>query len=191
MVRNSSKELEGGVMEPEVETEIEQQDHFCSECGAEETGYFCRSCGALLRGDTSVLCPRCRQVVPAGDFCNQCGQGLGGVALSLRQLAKAGEPFWVGDEAPAPAFILEPSVLPAGSSMDLAQAQVPDWLHDLPVGLEPIAGQPHVYPSLEPIGQRRQGGGRGQFVMVAVLLMGLFLFAMMIMVLVFLVRGGA
>lgn len=178
-------------MEPEVEAETNQQDHFCPECGAEEPGYFCRSCGALLRGDTSVLCPRCRQVVPAGGFCNQCGQGLGGVALTLGQLAMAGEPFWVNDEAPAPAFALEPSVLPPGRSMDLAQAQLPDWLHDLPVDSQPIAGMPHVYPSLEPIGQGSQGGGRGLFVSVAVLLMGLLLLAMMLMVVVFLVRGGA
>ena len=176
-------------MDPEVETETNQQDHFCPECGSKETGYFCRSCGALLRGDTRVLCPRCRQVVPAGDFCNQCGQGLGGVALTLGQLAMAGEPFWVSDEVPA--SVLEPSVLPTDRSMDLAQGEVPDWLHDLSVDSMPLEGQPHVYPSLEPIGQGSQGGGRGQFVIVAVLLMGLLLLAMMILVLVFIVRGGA
>jgi hypothetical protein len=73
----------------------------------------------------------------------------------------------------------------------MAQTQIPDWLHELPVGPEPLEGQPHIYPSLEPMGPGSQGGGRGQFVVVAVLLMGLFLFAMMVLVLVFLVRGGA
>jgi hypothetical protein len=177
-------------MEPEVEAEIDQESRICPECGAEESGYFCRSCGALLRGDDRVLCPRCRQVIPAGDFCNQCGQGLGGVALSLRQLAMAGDTFWVTDEVPEPVSNLEPSVFSSGISMELAQAELPDWLHELPVDSVPNEGQPHIYPSLEPIGRRGVGGGQAQFVTVAILFTGLLLAGMMIMVIVFLLRGG-
>ena len=95
--------LEGMIMDPETEIEMEPEGEFCPECGAEESGYFCRSCGTLLRGQEDVLCPRCHQVVPAGDFCNRCGQNLGGIALNLRQLALAGDDFWVTAEAAVPA----------------------------------------------------------------------------------------
>ena len=178
-------------MEPEVEAEIKPRDRFCPECGAEETGYFCRSCGALLRGDTRVLCPRCRQVVPAAQFCNQCGQGLGSVALTLGQLAKAGDTFWVTDAVPEPESGLEPSVLDPDELMELDRADFPDWLEDLSIDTGLNEGQPHIYPSLEPIRRRRTSGGGGKFVGLAVLLMGLLLFAMMFLVLIFLARGGA
>jgi len=72
-------------MDPEVQAEEGEESRFCPECGAEESGYFCRTCGTLLRGEEMVLCPRCHHVVPDGDFCNLCGQTLGGIALNLRQ----------------------------------------------------------------------------------------------------------
>ncbi|MEJ2212235.1 MAG: hypothetical protein P8129_24865, partial [Anaerolineae bacterium] len=80
-------------MEPEAEFETDEEIMFCPECGAEESGYFCRSCGTLLRGEDRILCPRCHEVVPNGDYCNQCGQTLTGFALHLRQLALAGDDF--------------------------------------------------------------------------------------------------
>jgi hypothetical protein len=122
----------------------------CPDCGFEEEGYFCRQCGSLIHGGGQILCPRCHQVVPSGEFCNQCGQLLRGIALRLRQLALAGEEFWVTSEVMA----IEESL--AGrdeedDTLELAQGDFPDWLQEIPVRSVEGRGMPRIHPSLEPI----------------------------------------
>jgi hypothetical protein len=122
-------------METQAQDHTNAEDRHCPECGYEEAGHFCRNCGTLLHGDGLVLCPRCRQVVPDGDFCNQCGQGLTGLALGLRQLALAGDAFWVAEDTAMLPSSVEPSLLPPDASVELADAQLPDWLQEVPPGL--------------------------------------------------------
>ena len=137
---------------------MEDQIRYCPECGSQESGYFCRNCGALLTGEDNVLCPRCHHIVPDGKFCNQCGQGLSGIGLHLRQLALAGDTFWVAPGAPATAVPapapIETPVLEPDESIQLAQADLPDWLRDIPA-LSPVAAparpEEHIYPALKPI----------------------------------------
>lgn len=185
--------LEGMLMDPETESETRPEGGFCPECGIEESGYFCRSCGTLLRGQDDVLCPRCHRVVPSGDFCNQCGQNLGGIALNLRQLALAGDDFWVTAASPAPsppseggdAGIWEPD-----PSVFLADAELPEWLQELPAQSAPEAVKAHVYPSLRPIEKEREYSGQGRLFSVVILLLGLLLLALVVIV-VFLLFGGS
>jgi hypothetical protein len=106
-------------------------------------------------------------------------------------LAKAGDTFWVTDAASEPEPSLEPSELDPDELMELDRADFPDWLEDLSIDTGLKEGQPHIYPSLEPIGRARTSSGGGRFVGLAVLLMGLLLFAMMLLVVIILVRGGA
>jgi hypothetical protein len=185
--------LEGMLMDPETQGEMRPQSGFCPECGTEESGYFCRSCGILLRGQDDVLCPRCHQVVPSGDFCNQCGQNLGGIALNLRQLALAGDDFWV---TAAPAAPSPPSESEVGGiwepdpSVFLADAELPEWLQELPAQSAPDAVKEHVYPSLRPIEVERERSGQGRLFSVVILLLGLLLLALVFIV-VFLLFGGS
>jgi RNA polymerase subunit RPABC4/transcription elongation factor Spt4 len=185
--------LEGIVMDPETQIEMEPDTKFCPECGAEESGYFCRSCGILLRGQDDVLCPRCHRVVPGGDFCNQCGQNMGGIALNLRQLALAGDDFWVTAAAAVPAA--PPGGADAGvwepdESVVLADADLPEWLQELPTESAPAEVQAHVYPSLKPIEEEREFPRQGRLFTVAILLLGLLLLALMFTVVFLLVGGG-
>lgn len=176
-------------MDPEVQAEESIESRFCPECGSEESGYFCRNCGALLRGDDMVLCPRCHHVVPDGEFCNLCGQGLGGIALNLRQLALAGGDFWVTALGPPPAApgSADQSVLEPDESVRLDEADLPDWLKELSVEEAPPEVQAHTYPSLEPIaeGKRRQG----RFVVFVLLLLGLLLLSLIVGAGYLLMRG--
>jgi hypothetical protein len=103
----------GTDMEQETKGEMGPEQHFCPECGMEEPGHFCRNCGTLLRGEDLVLCPRCHHIVPGGDFCNRCGQHLGGIALNLRQLALAGDDFWVTAATPASPALVQAHVYPS------------------------------------------------------------------------------
>jgi hypothetical protein len=185
--------LEGMIMDPETQIETPPAGEFCPECGAEENGYFCRSCGTLLRGQDDVLCPRCHRVVPSGDFCNQCGQNLGGIALNLRQLALAGDDFWV-TTAPA-----APSPPPGGGdsgiwepdpSVFLEDAELPEWLQELPAQSAPAEVKAHVYPSLEPIEEEREFSGQGRLFTVMILLLGLLLLALVFIVVFLLIGGG-
>jgi hypothetical protein len=181
-------------MEPGAQAEMNGQGHFCPECGAEESGYFCRNCGALLRGEDLVLCPRCHQIVPGGEFCNQCGQTLSGIALNLRQLALAGDDFWVAATTSAPPSIaandLESNLLAPDESVVLADAELPEWLQELPADSAPSEVQAHVYPSLRPIEETKRPAPRGRFVTLAFLLLGLLLLSLVLAVGVFLLRGG-
>ena len=185
--------LEGMMMEPQAEMEIGLEGRFCRECGAEEGGFFCRTCGILLRGEDSVLCPRCHQVVPDGDYCNQCGQYLGGIALNLRQLALAGDDFWVtaAPSTPAPPpDSAEQRLFEPDESVFLADAQLPDWLHELSAESVPPEVQAHVYPSLQPIEGQRRPSQQGRFVMVVFFLLGLVLLGLVVAVIYLMVSGG-
>lgn len=185
--------LEGMVMEPEAEMEMGLEARFCPECGAEEGGFFCRTCGALLRGEEMVLCPRCHQVVPDGEFCNQCGQNLGGIALNLRQLALAGDDFWV-TTAPStpipPPESAEQSLFEPDESVFLADAQLPDWLRELSTESVPPEVQAHVHPSLQPIEEERRPPQQGSFVIAVFLLLGLVLLGLVGAVIFLIVSGG-
>lgn len=168
---------------------MDSEGAFCPECGADETGYFCRNCGALLRGEGMVLCPRCRQIVPYGEFCNQCGQRLGAIALDLHQLAIAGDDFWVAEGALEPAEDTESGPLEPDESIVLAEAELPDWLRELPADPAPIETKPHVYPSLRPMEEEEQPRGRGRFLTPVFVLLALLLLAL-VLVVVFLLLSG-
>jgi hypothetical protein len=185
--------VEGMSMEPEAQIDLEPEGNFCPECGAEESGYFCRSCGTLLRGQEDVLCPRCHQVVPSGDYCNRCGQNLGGIALNLRQLALAGDDFWVtaaAAVATVPSGDAEAGLIEPDDSVVLADADLPDWLQELPTESAPAEVQARVYPSLTPIEEEREFSRQGGLFTAMILLLGLLLLGLVVMV-VFLLVGGA
>ena len=181
-------------MEPEAQTGMGSRSGFCPECGAEERGFFCRQCGTLLRGEEMVLCPRCHHVVPKGEFCNQCGQGLGSIALSLRQLALAGDEFWVAGGSSVPAAAspgrVELSSLQPDDSVALAEGELPEWLQELPAKSAPAEVQAHIYPSLRPIEEDSQPTSRGRFLTAVILLLGLMLLSLVFLVIFLLLGGG-
>jgi hypothetical protein len=146
----------------------------------------------LIRGEEKVLCPRCQQVVPDGSFCNQCGQGLAGIALNLQQLAMAGEDFWVTtriDKASAaPSGVDEPPSWEPDRSVALADAELPDWLQELPTETAPVEVQARIYPALQPI-LEGAGSQSRRFLILVILLLGLMLLSLVFMV-VFLLLGG-
>lgn len=181
-------------MEPETQAAMSPESHFCPECGAEETGHFCRNCGTLLRGEDMVLCPRCHHIVHRGGFCNQCGQHLGSIALNLQQLALAGDDFWVTAAAGAP-----PTTPPAGAELStiepdesllLADADLPDWLGELSTKSAPAEIQSHIYPSLQPIEEERSESGRGRWLTLVMMVLGLLLLGLVLGVAILLVSGG-
>jgi hypothetical protein len=180
-------------MEPGAEFETDEGIMFCPECGAEESGYFCRSCGTLLRGENMVLCPRCHEVVPEGDYCNRCGQTLTGIALHLRQLALAGDDFWVTSQAaspqPAPAEI-ESDFFFEDESLEIEEAELPDWLHELPVETAPAQVRERVYPALRPMQERQADGVQSNFVIYLILLMGLLLVGLVAVTILVLVQAS-
>jgi hypothetical protein len=166
-------------MEPGVQMEPQGGSRFCPQCGSEEKGYFCQNCGELLRGQNDVLCPRCHQVVPAGAFCPQCGQGLAGIALTLRQLAAAGDTFWVTAEAAPAASSLEPVALVPDDSVQLAAADLPTWLAELPTQSAPADVQPRIYPALQPIENKQRGAQQGRFLILLALLLAMLLLGLL------------
>ena len=183
-------------MESELQDERNPEGPFCPECGMDESGYFCRNCGTLLRGEEMVLCPRCRQVVPHGEFCNQCGQSLEAIALDLHQLALAGQDFWVEagtlELPPELADGADPALLEPDESVELAEAEVPDWLRELPADSAPAEVKAHIYPSLKPIIEEveRQPAGQGRFMTPVFVLLALLLLGL-VAVVVFLLLSGA
>jgi len=128
--------------------------------------------------------------VPHGDFCNQCGQGLGAIALDLQQLALAGHDFWVSagtfEEGPGAADGEEAAQLEPDESVILAEAEVPDWLKELPADAASAEVKAHIYPSLRPIEEREEPARQGRFltpvfVLLALLLLGLVAFVVFLM----------
>jgi hypothetical protein len=166
-------------MEPGVQMEPQGGSRFCPQCGSEQKGYFCQNCGELMRGQNDVLCPRCHQVVPAGGFCPQCGQSLSGVALTLRQLAAAGDTFWVTAEAATPATSLEPATFMPDNSVQLAAAELPAWLAELPTESAPADVQPRIYPALQPIQNEQSGAQQGRFLILLALLLVMLLLGLL------------
>ncbi len=178
-------------MEPEAQVEADSQNRFCPTCGAEESGYFCRVCGTLLRGKDRLLCPRCHQVVPGGLFCNQCGQSLGGIALELRQLAEAGDEFWVTSGAAKPPAKVEPaSLFEPDTTVELDAARLPAWLQELNTKSAPSDVEERIYPSLRPIEERRGPVGRSKLFVVLVLVMFVLMLAMVILTIVIALSSG-
>jgi hypothetical protein len=129
-------------------------------------------------------------VVPGGQFCNQCGQSLRGIALELRQLAMAGDTFWMTSEADASRFKTGlgeaaqaefPSSLQMDELVRLDDAELPDWLQELASIPEPDASEARVYPSLEPIKKRRSLTGSGTLFAVLIVLMFVLMLGMVIL----------
>jgi hypothetical protein len=160
----------------------------------DESGYFCRNCGTLLRGEEMVLCPRCRQVVPHGEFCNQCGQGLEAIALDLQQLALAGQGFWVSaatfEQLSAPPDGAELDQLEPDESVVLAEAEVPDWLRNLPADSAPAEVKGHIYPSLRPIEEVEEPARQGRLMTPIFVLLGLLLLGLVAVVAVLLLSSA-
>jgi hypothetical protein len=184
----------GTAMEQGTQGEMGAQRHFCPECGMEETGHFCRNCGTLLRGEELVLCPRCHHIVPGEGFCNRCGQHLGGIALNLRQLALAGDDFWVTAATPGspavPSSGAELSLVEPDASVVLADAELPAWLKELPVDAAPAEVQAHVYPSLTPIQEGERGSSQRTVLTLVLVMLILLLLSLVVFVVVLLIQGG-
>lgn len=173
---------------------MNSEGSFCPECGVDESGYFCRNCGTLLHGEEMVLCPRCRQIVPHGEFCNQCGQSLGAIALDLQQLALAGADFWVSTAALEPPSEMQDSaestLLEPDESVVLAEAELPIWLKELPTDSAPAETKAHIYPSLRPIEEPEQPPAKGRFYTPVFVFLALLLFALVFAVVFLLLRGA-
>jgi RNA polymerase subunit RPABC4/transcription elongation factor Spt4 len=179
------------IMDDRKQADTNADGQVCPQCGAAESGFFCRNCGALLHGEDRVLCPRCHQIVPDGEYCNQCGQGLGGLALHLRQLAMAGDDFWVTSGPATPLSGPEEAVLQPDESVALAAPELPDWLEELPVEAPAAEGEPRVYPALRPIVQERESPARNNvFLIVVVVFMLVLLLGLVFLAILLLLRTG-
>lgn len=179
-------------MDDEAQVERSAPPSFCPECGCAEDGFFCRQCGALLRGGDMFLCPRCHQVVPGGEYCNRCGQSLRGLAVQLRQLALAGDVFWVTSEAAARPAAPEEMVLGSpDESVVLEAPELPDWLQELPPASAPGEAGPHIYPALKPIPNPKEGSRQRRFLVLVILLLGLMLLNLVFLALYVVLHGGA
>lgn len=177
-------------MESSVPKEPASEMHVCPECGTEETGYFCRICGALLYGEDNVLCPRCHHIVPDGEFCNQCGQSLGALALQLKQLQMAGDSFWVTSEDAASAIPEQVDLFSPDESVTLAAGSIPDWLEELnAVSAQPKAEE-RIYPALRPIQHKRTGGRSNLFMILVIVMFVIMLGLVALTVVAALISGG-
>jgi Double zinc ribbon len=178
-------------MDADTQVETSSESPHCPQCGSKENGYFCRRCGTLLRGEEMVLCPRCHEVVPNGEFCNQCGQSLGGIALQLRQLAEAGDAFWVTAGVTESPDGMESTLFGPDESVELAEAELPEWVRELSPQSAPPDIEARIYPSLRPLEQKRQGAaGQGRFLIVVILLSGLLLLSLVFITFFMLLSGG-
>ncbi|MGD8397808.1 MAG: hypothetical protein PVG11_03040 [Anaerolineae bacterium] len=147
-----------------------------------------------------VLCPRCSEVVPAGEYCNRCGQGLAGVALQLRQLALAGEDFMVTSSEPpdpatsstadSPSAAEEVLLLVPDESVELEDAELPSWLEELPAAAAPAEVRERIYPALRPIEPAHGGSQQTRFLAVVVVLLFLMLVSLVGLALILLFQGG-
>jgi hypothetical protein len=184
--------LEGKIMADKPQAETKAENGFCPECGAAEDGFFCRKCGALLHGEERVLCPRCHQVVPDGEYCNQCGQSLAGLALHLRQLALAGDEFWVTSEATTPSPVPQEMIFEPDETVVLAAPELPQWLQELPTQAAPREGDTRIYPALRPIVQPQESTAPSRsFLAVVIVFMLILMLGLMFLAFYILLRGGA
>lgn len=177
-------------MEPETQIEMDAEYEFCPECGSKESGFFCRQCGTLIRGAERVLCPRCHQVVPDGEFCNQCGQGLGPLALQLKQLAMAGDAFWVTTEASPPEPTVDDAIWAPDETVALAAGDLPDWLQELPTESAPKEVEAHIYPALSPIKEQARATQSNSVFMIAILLAFILMLGLVVLTLILALNGG-
>jgi hypothetical protein len=163
----------------------------CPQCGASETGFFCRNCGALLYGEDLVLCPRCHQIVPDGEYCNQCGQGMEGMALRLSQLAMAGDEFWVTSAPDGLPADPEETLLLPDESVSLAAPELPDWLQELPSKELPAESESRIYPALRPIDEEHDRLPRsGAFLTVVIASILILVLGVTFLAILILVRTG-
>jgi hypothetical protein len=112
------------------------------------------------------------------------------MALDLHQLALAGDEFWVSDGALELPEETENGSLEPDESVVLAEAELPDWLKQLPT--EPVAAEtkPYVYPSLTPIEEVAPPVPRGRFLTPVFLFLALLLLALVLVVMFLLVSGA-
>jgi hypothetical protein len=130
-------------------------------------------------------------VVPASEYCGQCGQSLSGIALQLRQLAQAGDAFWVTSEVAEADHSAETSLPRREEPVRLAAADLPDWVHELSTDSARREDGERIYPALRPIDEWSQSSSqRGRFLTVVILLTGLLLLSLVLLTFVVLVRGG-
>ena len=161
-------------MEVDVPIESEHESYHCPECGSEESGFFCRFCGTLLQGEDLFLCPRCHSIVPDGEFCNQCGQGLSGLALELKQLSTAGKDFWVTSETARSFRTPEPAEASSLDSLALVDAdELPDWVRELNTAAMPTDVKDRVYPALEPIPEEEPAKRNNLFMILVLVMFGI------------------
>lgn len=177
-------------MAAQIANQMTSATRTCPECGAQEDGFFCRSCGALVHGPDRVLCPRCHHVVPGGDFCNQCGQELTGIALRLDHLAQAGEAFWMTPNASELPASPESALLRPDDSVELTVTKLPGWIQELAPEPEANNTKERIHPSLQPL----QSGPltsrrRGQFLIVVILLTGIMLASLIVLTLFILAQS--
>ena len=114
--------------------------------------------------------------------------------MNLRQLALAGDDFWVTAGTPAspavPSGGAELSPVEPDASVVLADAELPDWLKELPVDSAPAEVQAHVYPSLTPIQEGKRRTYQGAALTLALVVLVLLLLSLVAFVVFLLVRGG-
>jgi hypothetical protein len=119
---------------------------------------------------------------------------MAGLALNLRQLAMAGEEFWVTSAVPAPDSPAQDGLawgtLEPDESIELAEAELPDWLSELPVEEAPPEVRATVYPLLVPIEGKSRESRRHPLLMLVMALLGLLLIGLIALVVYLVLYGG-
>ena len=76
------------------------------------------------------------------------------------------------------------------ASVVLADAELPDWLKELPVESAPAEVQAHVYPSLTPIEEGERRTYRSAIFTLFLVVLGLLLLSLIAFVIFLLIGGG-
>jgi hypothetical protein len=84
----------------------------------------------------------------------------------------------------------ELSLVEPDASVVLVDAELPDWLKELPVDSAPAEVQAHVYPSLTPIQEGERGSSQRTVLTLVFVLLVLLLLSLVVFAVVLLVRGG-
>jgi hypothetical protein len=115
------------------------------------------------------------------------------LALNLQQLAMAGDEFWVTAAVPASressADDTGWGTLEPDSSVELADADLPDWFNELSSAEAPPEVRAHIYPSLVPIESEARRSRRSPFFLLAMALLGLTLLSLVVLVVYFLLNS--